>query len=71
MERVRLTWRSGAVLALLVIAGVLAALWLAPSDDYLFVPDQAHPVAPLVTIDGKTEAASRNGAGIYLVDSGW
>jgi len=29
-----------------------AVLWVVPSDDYLFLPDNARPVAPLVTVKG-------------------
>jgi Lon-like protease len=53
---------AGAVLALIT----LGILWLAPSNDYLALPDEAHPVAPLVTV----AKAKRGGGtdGIYFVD---
>lgn len=53
---------AGGLLAV-ITAGVL---WLAPSGDYLLLPDEAHPVAPLVTV----EAPKRGGGkqGIYFVD---
>ena len=41
-------------------------LWLAPSDSYIFLPDRAHPVAPLVSVPGGKEP--RDGGGIYFVD---
>jgi PDZ domain-containing protein len=55
------------VLAALVLSGVaFGVLWLAPSDEYLFLPDRAHPVAPHVTAKG--EKPDRDGGGIYFVD---
>src|SRR5579871_3899782 len=55
---------------LLLLAGVLAvalfALWRLPAGDYIFLPDEAHPVAPLVEVAGGHEP--HNGGGIYFVD---
>ena len=53
---------AGAVLAL-VTFGVL---WLAPSSDYLLLPDEAHPVAPLVTVAKPKRGGGRDG--IHFVD---
>jgi len=53
----------GAGVTLLAIA---LALWIVPSNDYIFLPDRAHPVAPLVTVAGKHEP--RDAGGIYYVD---
>lgn len=50
-------------LVVLVAAG---ALWALPSHDYIFLPDRAHPVAPLVKVAGGHEP--ENGGGIYFVD---
>ena len=51
----------------LVLAGVVAALLLAPtSGTYIFLPDRAHPVEPLVDVQG--ERPVRDGGGIYFVD---
>jgi Lon-like protease len=47
---------------LLAVAGVL---YLAPSDKYIFLPDEARPLAPLVEVEG--EKRDRNGGGIYYV----
>jgi PDZ domain-containing protein len=55
---------AAAGLLLLVIVGLV--LWLAPSDSYIFLPDKAHPVAPLVSVPGGKEP--RDGGGIYFVD---
>jgi PDZ domain-containing protein len=41
-------------------------LYLLPSNDYIFLPDIAHPVAPLVKVQGGHVAD--NGGGIYFVD---
>jgi PDZ domain-containing protein len=52
----------------LVLGGTAVGLWLTPSDEYLFLPGHARPVAPLVEVeDGQTTAASDD-SGIYMVD---
>jgi Lon-like protease len=56
------------------VAGVLAGLafltaivlYLVPSNDYLLLPDPAHPVAPLVTVQGGHDPPGPGG--IYYVD---
>jgi len=52
-----------------VLATVLVTtlvLWVFPSSDYIFLPDKAHPVAPLVTVQGGHDP---HGPGaIYFVD---
>jgi len=53
---------TGAALAL----ATLAVLWFYPSSDYIFLPDRAQPVAPLVSIKG--EHVPTDGGGIYFVD---
>ncbi|MBV8561846.1 MAG: PDZ domain-containing protein [Actinobacteria bacterium] len=56
------------IAGLLVGAVALAAviLYLIPSDDYLLLPDVAHPVASLVDVEGARPA--RGAGGIYFVD---
>jgi PDZ domain-containing protein len=55
---------AGAVLFLLLVT--LGVLWLAPSNDYILLPDRAHPVAPLVRVQGGHEP---KGPGeIFFVD---
>ena len=50
-----------------VLLGVVfLVLWLTPSGSYVFLPDQAHPVAPLVTVKGGHPPT--DGGGIYFVD---
>jgi Lon-like protease len=61
----RLTPARLAAAGLLLLAVVALVLWLAPSDSYVFLPDRARPVAPLVTVPGGK--APRDG-GIYYVD---
>jgi PDZ domain-containing protein len=53
---------AGAILALITFG----VLWLAPSGDYLLLPDEAHPVAPLVTVEKPKRGGGKDG--IYFVD---
>jgi PDZ domain-containing protein len=53
-------------MALALLAITVGILWLLPSDSYLFLPDKAHPVAPLVDVKGGHDP--RDGGGIYFVD---
>jgi Lon-like protease len=54
---------------LLILGVVLVAVFLAllvlPSNEYIFLPDRAHPVGPLVSFRGAREP--KNG-GVYFVD---
>ena len=52
-------------MGLLLLAAVVA-LWAIPSREYIFLPDRAHPVAPLVSVAGHHDA--QDGGGIYFVD---
>jgi PDZ domain-containing protein len=58
---------SRVVLALATVLALAAiVLWLVPTNTYIFVPDKAHPVDPLVTV---AKAHDDNDAGgIYFVD---
>ncbi len=49
----------------LVLAAVVGLLYLIPSDEYIFLPDKAQPLAPYVTVEG--ERQDRDGGGIYYV----
>jgi Lon-like protease len=52
--------------AVLLAAVVLAVLYFVPSNGYyVFVPDRAHPLAPLVRVPGEHEL---RGGGVYFVD---
>jgi Lon-like protease len=64
----RLRWRWVALALVLVAGGVAGGLWLAPSDQYLLLPDKAQPVAPLVQVENEKLRVPADGAGIYMVD---
>jgi PDZ domain-containing protein len=56
---------AGAGLLLAVIA--LSVLYLIPSNNYyVFLPDRAHPLEPLVSIDGQHPKDAKGG--LYFVD---
>jgi PDZ domain-containing protein len=55
---------AGILVALAVVAAIV--LYLVPSNDYILLPDRAHPVAPLVVVKGGKE--SNDPGGIYFVD---
>jgi Lon-like protease len=57
----RLAATAGALLA-----AVAAALFLVPSDKYIYLPDEAHPVAPIVKVEG--EKPDDDGGGIHYLD---
>jgi Lon-like protease len=57
--------RLGGLIVGLLLATVLA-LYVTPSSDYLLLPDPAHPVAPLVHVQGGHNPAGPGG--IYFVD---
>jgi Lon-like protease len=54
----------GVLAALLLTAAIV--LYLVPSDDYILLPDPAHPVAPLVKVKGGHDPT--DGGAIYFVD---
>jgi Lon-like protease len=57
--------RLAATLVGLAVAAAIV-LYLVPSNDYILLPDRAHPVAPLVEVKGGKDP---NGpGGIYFVD---
>lgn len=64
-RKVTAPWLAAAAVVLLaVLAG---ALLLAPArDTYIFLPDRARPVDPIVTVEGGR--SPRDGGGIYYVD---
>ncbi|HEY2777843.1 MAG TPA: S16 family serine protease [Gaiellaceae bacterium] len=49
----------------LVLVAVFGALLILPGNDYIFLPDEAHPVAPLVHVPGGHDPTV---GGIYYVD---
>jgi PDZ domain-containing protein len=63
---VRRLFSAGRLLALgLALIAVVLGLALVPSNDYIFLPDPAHPVAPLVTVPGGHDPAHGT---LYFVD---
>jgi Lon-like protease len=48
-----------------VLACVVFVLWVLPSSEYIFLPDVAHPVAPLVTVQGGHTPKTGS---VYFVD---
>jgi Lon-like protease len=55
---------AGVVAGLLLLTAIV--LYLIPSSDYLLLPDGAHPVAPLVKVQGGHNP--KGPGGIYFVD---
>ena len=53
---------------LLALGGTAVGLWLTPSDEYLFLPGHARPVAPLVEVEDEQTNAPSDDSGIYMVD---
>src|SRR5918997_5501074 len=62
----RITPLRLAIAGFLLLGVVLVALWLTPSNTYIFLPDKAHPVDPLVKVEGGK--SPKDGGGIYFVD---
>jgi Lon-like protease len=56
---------SRLLIAGLTLVAVVLALMVLPSNDYVFLPDTAHPVAPLVTVKGGHDPGR---GGVYFVD---
>jgi PDZ domain-containing protein len=55
---------AGALVGLLALT--LLVLYVVPSNDYILLPDRAHPVAPLVRVQGGHDPTGPGG--IYFVD---
>ena len=56
-----------AATGLVLLVAVAAALWLTPSRSYLYLPDPARAVDPLITVPGEKQSQKDLG-GIYFVD---
>lgn len=56
------------LLGLLLLLLTAAILWAVPSNEYIFLPDVAHPVAPLVSVPAGDKVPDPDGGGIYFVD---
>ena len=61
----RLSWPFWLIIAGIVLLAAAAALYIVPSDRYIFLPDEARPLEPRVDVEG--EKPDRNGGGIYYV----
>ncbi|HUZ80650.1 MAG TPA: S16 family serine protease [Gaiellaceae bacterium] len=48
-----------------VLFAVVCFLYVYPSNEYIFLPDKAHPVAPLVVVQGGHDPSR---GGVYFVD---
>jgi PDZ domain-containing protein len=65
--RPRLTPARLALAGLILLGVVFAILWVAPAGDtYIFLPDDAHPAEPLVTVAGSRP--DDDAGGIFFVD---
>ena len=64
MRRVSLPARL--LIAGLIVAAAAFVVWVFPTDSYIFLPNSAHPVAPLVEVKGGKDPS--DGGGIYFVD---
>jgi Lon-like protease len=62
----RLTPARLATAGFVLLVVVAAILWVTPSGSYIFLPDEAHPVEPLVVVEGGKPP--KGGGGIYFVD---
>lgn len=65
MTRLRLRWRL-AVLAGLGLAALAVLLLAVPSDHYLFLPDRARPLDPIVAVPDEPGGVADGG--VYMVD---
>jgi PDZ domain-containing protein len=54
------------VVAGLLVAAAGAVVWVFPTDSYIFLPNDAHAVAPLVKVEGGRDP--KDGGGIFFVD---
>ena len=61
-----ITWKRGLLAVAAICAAAAGVLFFAPSDSYVFVPNSARPVAPLVTVPGDLNAEEEGG--IFMVD---
>jgi Lon-like protease len=61
----RLPWPAWLIGAGVVLLLVVAVLYVAPSDRYIFLPDKARPLEPRVEVEN--EKPDTNGGGIYYV----
>lgn len=61
-----MTPRRLAAAGLVILAAAALFVWVFPSNTYIFLPDRAHAVAPIVTVQGGKDPS--DGGGIFFVD---
>jgi PDZ domain-containing protein len=61
----RLSWPAWLIAAGVILLFVAAALYVAPSDQYIYLPDEARALAPRVQVEG--ERRDDDGGGIHYV----
>ena len=61
-----LSWQRGLVVSLLIVGLAFAVLRLANTGDFVFLPNEARLIAPLVIVPDEPEPPSTGG--IYMVD---
>ena len=54
------------LIAGLILGAAALALYIVPSESYIFLPNRAHAVAPLVEVEGGSDPD--DGGGVYYVD---
>jgi PDZ domain-containing protein len=63
---VRIVTPGRVLTAGLFVLAVAFVLWVVPSSEYIYLPDHAHPVSPLVSVEGGHNP--KGSGGIYFVD---
>ncbi len=63
----RIPYGTIALVGATLLVGVVVVSYILPSDDYLYVPNEAQPVADNVTIEGRKDPSDAAG-GIYTID---
>jgi len=59
-------WPLALAIVCAIAAGTVTWAWNTDSGYYAFLPDEAHPTAPIITVPGEKPQAK--GAGLYFVD---
>jgi PDZ domain-containing protein len=62
----RLSLSARLLIAGLILGGTALTLYLVPTESYIFLPNRAHAVAPLVEVEGGSDPD--DGGGVYYVD---
>lgn len=62
----RLSLSARLLIAGLILGAAALVLYVFPSESYIFLPNRAHAVAPLVEVEGGSDP--EDGGGVYYVD---